>query len=265
MKIKAVILDMDGTLLGSNHKPSERTTNFLKSLEDKGVKVIIATGRSFPGAEHVIKKMGLKSEYLICYNGAKIVKYADKSTVYENCLADETVRELIKVADTKKVHINLYQDGNWYVDDEGSKETNFYSEKCGITPVIREHNSFENYEMPKIIYIGENSKIVEVREEIERKLGDKIGASFSSDIFLEVMNKGVNKGNTVKWFLDHLGIDRNECAAFGDAENDLEMLLSVKYGVAMGNANDELKSKLNYSTLSNDEDGIVAFLEGNID
>ena len=75
------------------------------------------------------------------------------------------------------------------------------------------------------------------------------------------MNKDVNKGITLKWILNHFGIKEDECAAFGDAQNDLEMLLAVKYGVAMGNSDEDFKKKVNYTTLSNDEDGIVEFLK----
>lgn len=261
MKIKAVALDMDGTLLCSDHKPSERTKQFLLDIEKKGVKVIIATGRSFGGTEATAKLLGLDNGLVLCYNGAKVVNYKDKSVLFEKPLAEKYVKELIKIADEMDVHINLYQDNIWYVDREDRPEVKIYSEKCGITPVIKSHDSFSSYLMPKVVFIGEHSKMIEVEKEIKKRIGDEINVAFSSDTFLEAMNKDVNKGITLKWILKHFGIKEEECAAFGDAENDLEMLFAVKYGVAMGNADEEFKKKLNYTTLSNDEDGIVEFLK----
>lgn len=261
MKIQAIALDMDGTILKSDHHPSETTKKFLSELEEKGIKIIIATGRSYEAAEHIVKELELKNEFVICYNGAQIINTKENKSVYEKFLKGEAVKSLINIAENRNVHINLYQDGIWYVDDENSKETKFYSEKCGIIPTIRPHDSFENYAMPKVIFIGEHEKLLEIREEVVEKLGHCVNTSFSSRIFLEVMDKNVNKGETLKWLLNNLGIDKNKCAAFGDAENDLEMLLSVKYGVAMGNANQELKDKVNYVTLTNDEDGVVDFLQ----
>ena len=116
MKIKAVALDMDGTLLCSDHKPSERTKQFLLDIEKKGAKVIIATGRSFGGTEATAKLLGLDNGLVLCYNGAKVVNYKDKSVLFEKPLAEEHVKELIKIADEMGVHINLYQDNIWYVD-----------------------------------------------------------------------------------------------------------------------------------------------------
>ncbi|WP_300356183.1 Cof-type HAD-IIB family hydrolase [Fusobacterium sp.] len=261
MKIKAVALDMDGTLLCSDHKPSERTKQFLLDIEKKGAKVIIATGRSFGGTESTAKLLGLDNGLVLCYNGAKVVNYKDKSVLFERPLAENHVKELIDIADSMGVHINLYQDNVWYVDKADKDEVRFYSNKCGITPVEKSHDSFDSYSMPKVVFIGEHEKVVEVEKEVKKRLGNEVHVAFSSDTFLEVMNKDVNKGVTLKWILEHFGIKEEECAAFGDAENDLEMLFAVKYGVAMGNATDEFKKKLNYTTLSNDEDGIVEFLK----
>lgn len=261
MKIKAVALDMDGTLLCSDHKPSERTKQFLLDIEKKGAKVIIATGRSFGGTESTAKLLGLDNGLVLCYNGAKVVNYKDKSVLFERPLAENHVKELIDIADSMGVHINLYQDNVWYVDKADKDEVRFYSNKCGITPVEKSHDSFDSYSMPKVVFIGEHEKVVEVEKEVKKRLGNEVHVAFSSDTFLEVMNKDVNKGVTLKWILEHFGIKEEECAAFGDAENDLEMLFAVKYGVAMGNATDEFKKKLKYKTLSNDEDGIVEFLK----
>lgn len=261
MKIKAVALDMDGTLLCSDHKPSEKTKEFLLEIEKKGVKVIIATGRSFSGTEATAKFLGLDNGIVLCYNGAKVVNYKDKSVLFEKPLAEKHVKELIKIADKRGIHINLYQDNIWYVDNPERQEAKDYSAKCGITPVIKSHDSFDSYLMPKVVLIGGHEKLLEAEKEIKEKIGDEIHIAFSSDVFLEAMNKEVNKGITLKWILDHFDISPEECAAFGDAQNDLEMLLSVKYGVAMGNADENFKSRLNYTTLSNDEDGIVAFLK----
>ena len=148
MKIKAVALDMDGTLLCSDHKPSEKTKQFLLDIEKKGAKVIIATGRSFGGTEATAKLLGLDNGLVLCYNGAKVVNYKDKSILFEKPLAEEHVKELINIADEMGVHINLYQDNIWYVDRADKPEVKIYSEKCGITPVVKSHDSFKNSTIP---------------------------------------------------------------------------------------------------------------------
>ena len=218
---------------------------------------------SFPflSKEKTANLLGLDNGLVLCYNGAKVVNYKDKSVLFEKPMAENHVKELIKIADENKVHINLYQDNIWYVDDPESYETKFYSEKCGITPVEKSHDSFESYLMPKVVFIGEHEKLVGIQEEIKKRIGDEIHIAFSSDTFLEAMNKDVNKGITLKWILDHFGISTDECAAFGDAENDLDMIVYAGMGVAMANGFEEVKEAANYITDSNEEDGVAKAIE----
>lgn len=260
MKIKAIALDMDGTLLTSNHHPSERTKKFLLELEKKGVTIIIATGRAYYSTLPIIKEIGLKTGFVICYNGANVFNSKDNSVVFQRNLEEKYVKEMIKISRETKTHLNLYQDDILYCEDISRDEVKYYCEKCSIEAHEKDFDTFTNYSMPKNLFIAPYEKLVEIEKLVLEKTNNNVHTTFSSRIFLEVLNKKTNKGETLKWLLNNLNISPEETCAFGDAENDFEMLKTVKYGVAMGNSQEDFKKRLNYSTLTNDEDGIVEFL-----
>lgn len=261
MEIEAIALDMDGTLLMSDHSPSKETINFLLELEKKGITIIIATGRAYNSTLPIIKKIGLKNGFVICYNGANIYNTSDNSIIYEKNLQGEYVKEMIKLSRETGTQLNLYQNDILFSENIENKEITFYSEKCNINAFLKNFDTFENYDMPKNLFISSHEKLVELEKLILEKTNNNVHTTFSSKIFLEVLNKETNKGETLKWLLNYLNISPEKTCAFGDAENDFEMLKLVKYGVAMGNAQENFKKRLNYSTLSNDENGIVAFLK----
>jgi len=261
LKIKAIALDMDGTLLTSNHHPSERTKEFLLELEKKGVIIIIATGRAYYSTIPLIKEIGLKSGFVICYNGANVFNSKDNSIVFQGNLQGEYVKKMIEISRETKTHLNLYQNDKLYCENINRKEVEFYCKKCNIHAHEKNFDTFEDYSMPKNLFIAPYEKLLELEKIILERTENNVHTTFSSKIFLEVLNKKTNKGETLKWLLNNLNISVNETCAFGDAENDFEMLKAVKYGVAMGNSQEDFKKRLNYSTLSNDEDGIVEFLK----
>lgn len=259
MKIEAIALDMDGTLLTSNHLPSENTKKYLLELEKKGVKIIIATGRAYDSTLLIIKNIGLKCAFVICYNGAVVYNTKNNSIVFEKNLEGIYVKKIIKIARKYDVQLNLYQNENIYTENL-REEAKAYAKKCSIVPIVKNFDFFASYDMPKNLIIAEPEKLQIILNEIIKTTNNEVHTTFSSKTYLEILNKDINKGKTLLWLLNNLNISTDKTAAFGDAENDLEMLQVVKYGVAMGNAQEEFKKKLNYSTLSNDEDGIIFFL-----
>ena len=97
--------------------------------------------------------------------------------------------------------------------------------------------------------------------ELKRVFGNNVYTAKSQKFLFEILNKNVNKGLILEKVLKNYDISVEECVAFGDANNDLEMLTVVGYGVAMGNSDLELKSKVKYVTDTNDNNGVAKFLK----
>ena len=260
MEIKAVALDLDGTLLTTDKKISDINRDVLKELEQQGVKIFIVTGRTYHAAKPYAEYLNLGG-VVISYNGAKVVEYRNDRVVFELPLQEEYVKEIIRIARKMGVALNLYQDNKWYVEDSSRKEVLEYARERNLIPIEKDFYSFDNYEMTKTVFMGTPDILDKVNREVEKVLGNKVYKAKSMDTLYEVLNREVNKGLVLERTLKTYGISPEECAAFGDAINDIEMLTTVKYGVAMGNAPHEVKSRVNYVTDTNDNNGVAKFLK----
>ncbi|WP_410207459.1 Cof-type HAD-IIB family hydrolase [Fusobacterium sp.] len=262
MRIKAVALDLDGTLLTEDKKITKLTKEVLKEMEKKGIRVYLVTGRTYVSAKPFADELGLNS-VIVTYNGAKVVDYRDDRILFEQPLEEKYTKTIIKMAKDKNIHVNLYQDNKWYVEDPDNEEALHYASFTGLTPVKKDFDSFDDYAMTKItIQDMDNSDTFnDLCNEIERMFGTKVYTAKSQDYLFEILNKNVNKGIVLRRVLESEGIRLNDCVAFGDALNDLEMLTEVGYGVAMGNSPVTLKKRVRYVTDTNDNNGVAKFLK----
>ncbi|MDO5088521.1 MAG: Cof-type HAD-IIB family hydrolase [Leptotrichiaceae bacterium] len=260
MKIKAVFMDLDGTLLKSNHTISEKLKDKLKELEEKGIKIFISTGRSFKSSYPFVKELGITTP-VITYNGGRIVIPETGEAVYEKPVSEENVRKIIEISREKGIHLNLYNDDELYIEQEDEEGTG-YAERVGIPYCLVNFDEFAGKTSTKGLFLADNGILTELKKELDEKLSD-VNFVFSQPTYLEVLNKEVNKGTAVLEMLKKYDISPDEAMTFGDQWNDLEMLKSVKYGYLMGNATEELKNlfPMDRITSSNDDDGIYNVLE----
>ncbi|WP_297598400.1 Cof-type HAD-IIB family hydrolase [uncultured Cetobacterium sp.] len=258
--IKAIALDLDGTLLNSKKELSEENKKILYKFYKKKCEIIIVTGRSYNATKLVVEELGFPLT-AICYNGAKIIDTEKEDVIFEKPLDEHIVKKLIKLSRETKIHLNLYQDEKWYVENIKNWQTDYYKKATKLSPEEKDFCTFETYLMTKALFIDENVELKKLEKLIKEYLKLDVYLAFSQERYLEVLDKEVNKGLALEKILKSKGVSLDECIAFGDAGNDMEMISMVKYGVAMGNASQELKDKASYITDINDENGVAKFLE----
>ncbi|OQY09678.1 MAG: hypothetical protein B6I28_02560 [Fusobacteriia bacterium 4572_132] len=258
MKIKGVAIDLDGTLLNSNHKISTYNKKVLKKLKKKGIKIMIATGRTYESLYKYKEELDLNSP-VICYNGAKVMNGKTDEEILEILLKNKCVEKMIKIARKFNVHLNLFAEKKWYVEEK-REEVELYEKISGLKYHLIDFNELDDKNIIKAMYVGEHEKLLKVEKELEQKIGNEIYKAFSRTFFLEVLALNVSKGNTVIKVMEMEGIKAEEIMAFGDGFNDLEMLEKVGIGVVMENAPLELKEKISKKAKSNDEDGVGVYL-----
>ena len=260
MDIKAVVLDLDGTLLNSDHRISDRNKRVLAELRKKGIKVFLATGRTYTSLYKYKQELELDTP-VICYNGARVVDSRNDQTYFEHPIEGHDVKELIKISREKGIHLNLYQNDVWYVERNDNEETKTYMEISGLEYEKKNFDTFEDYRMTKSLFIAEHDELLELERILSEKLNGSVHLTFSRPFFLEILQGDVNKGTALEKILKKEGIPCENVIAFGDGLNDYEMLKTVGLGVAMGNSLERLKELVDIKTLSNDEDGVAVFLE----
>lgn len=260
MEIKILVSDIDGTLLNDEREITNYTFEKLSGFMKGGGKIVLASGRAYSFMKDILKELGIKG-VVVSYNGARIVDSETEEILYHNPLNSNITKKIIDFAKERGVHLNLYVENDWYVENADSDETEFYYSISGKRPVKTDFGLLKGVETTKALIFAENSILKKLEEELKELIGEEVDFTYSRPEFLEILSKGVNKGRGVQKALEILGISPDNCIAFGDELNDLEMLKFVKYGVAMENSNEKLKNEIVHKTLKNSENGVAKFLE----
>lgn len=258
MKIKAVAIDLDGTLLNSKHEISEFNLEVIEKLKREGVMVMISTGRLYSSLYKYKEKLKLDTP-VICYNGAKVVDGKNDETIFEINLNEDAVKKIVEVARKNDVHLNLFQEEKWYVECRRN-EVETYAASSGLKYHLINFDELNKIKVTKAMYVGENAKLKEIEKEIKDSIGEDVYMAFSKPYFLEILDKKVSKGEALKSVLEKYNISREETAAFGDGFNDAEMLSFAGVGVVMGNAPEELKKQFKNVADTNDNDGLGKYI-----
>lgn len=267
MEYKLAAIDMDGTLIASDGI-SEKTKIVLKQVEEKGVEVVITTGRILQSARYHYEDIGLKGRLIAC-NGGIITDANSGKIIYENPLDKDKVVRIAKMADVLGLDYNMYSEDKLYVlkNSQGGLDGSYdYQEeyrKEGVS--ISYLENIEDLDLStskiyKIIFIEKDgSKLEDFRGKLSKISGISISSSWPNN--LEIMNEGVSKGEALRILSKKYKINMKDIIAFGDNENDLDMITSVGLGVAMENGIDLIKENADIITRSNDEDGVAMVLE----
>ena len=233
-KIKLIALDMDGTLLNQYDEVSEENRKAILEAENKGVHVVLSTGRAYATCSEYAKSLKLSS-YLITVNGSEI--YNEQGKLIEQNIVDT---ELIQ----------------WMWDLSQSHKTHFWAVSCDH---VYRGEMPEDITGSKWLKFGFDSEDDQVREEILRQLKEngKLEISNSSPTNIEVNAIGVNKAKAIEVVCEKLGITMDEVMAVGDSLNDIAMIKSAGFGVAMGNAQEVVKETADWVTATNIEHGVA--------
>lgn len=271
-KFKMIALDLDGTTLNRKSQITERTRKALKSAMEKGVHVVVSTGRCYDAIpEDVIGVEGL--EYIINSNGADITRTSDRKSIYTNHMSVTAVNEIIdlfKNRDFNHVSLEAVIDRKTYMDREE------FIHITSLKPSFRELAYVRDTRTPaenlnEYIYENrhriENINIIfdtlelkaEYRDVLSRISDSTMTTSFANNY--EIGGKTTSKAEALKFLMERLDVTRDELIACGDSPNDEDMIKFAGFGVAMGNALPEVKEIADYVTLSNEEDGVAAVIE----
>lgn len=270
--IKALIFDLDGTLLSSKKTIAPKTLDILLSLKEKGMRIIIATGRPPLSGMQKLGRLNLATP-MVCANGACIYDPLKKVPIKEKRLETSSVERLLKIAHDKKKNALVYTLAHTYVSKNLIDTYLEISDVKDSVEVMKTVLPLEDYKLgEELVYkciinadnIGYDIDFMNYLEKNCNNLSQPLFFTFAHPDFLEIVDKSINKYISLSNLLKNLNIDEKEVVAFGDGVNDLEMLEKFPYSVAMGNASDEVKKAATFTTLSNDDEGIYDFLKRNI-
>lgn len=261
-----LVLDIDGTLVGSDKTISEKTREAIIKAQQRGKIVAIASGRSIAGIRKTASNISLEQYggYVIAYNGTTVVNCKTGECIYNQMVSKELVKPVYEAAKRVNAGIVVYNDNTKeMISGNGLNEyIKIDAEACNVT--INEVSDFVkaiNFPFNKFLLSGKPEHMAEVEKIMAKEFGDRLNVFRSDPFYVELLPRYVDKGVAVEKLVKHLDIQREKVICIGDSYNDLPMLRFAGMGVAMGNAQQEVKEMADYVTASNDEDGIVNVID----
>ncbi|WKC79814.1 Cof-type HAD-IIB family hydrolase [Borreliella tanukii] len=263
-RYKMLVFDLDGTLLNNSHEISFLTLKVLLTLE-KDFKIIIATGRRLSEVRNIrnqLKKNNINENYLVTANGAEV--FLQENLIFRHAMNYGLVKEILKIH-TGNADVNLYTFDTWYSNsDVKSPIMKHFIRDLGLNAIIKDLTELDVDSVSKIVYYCDDlSTLNKLNNDIRSKDFQDIRVFFSSRDLLEVTNINADKYNAIKNIAFLESVPLCDVIAFGDNNNDYEMLKNLGKGVLMKNANEFLKINLTNNEItkfSNNEDGVARFL-----
>lgn len=255
-----IALDLDGTLLDSERRIPARAARALEALRRSGVNVVLATGRPPRMTRAFVTALGL--EHAIVFNGASRYHAPDDTCLHHHALDRATALAIIgRLRQAAPgIGIGMETAHGWFLDA-------VLEERRRNHPLLADTSPPDDVGDVEA-FVGEGAIKIFARH------GDQEAPALAAPLagvdayitwthiqLLEVMHPAVNKRDALERYAAEHGVAREAVAAFGDQQNDIEMLTWAGYGVAMANASADARAAADEVTASNDEHGVALVLE----
>ena len=238
--IDLIAIDMDGTLLDSNHAISPRVKQAILAARERGIRIVLATGRPFSGVEEYLDELGMAGEddYCITFNGAVIQNAAGTKSVAETTLGYDDFIYCEKVARELGVHFHVLYERSMMTPNADISSHTVRDAYISRTPLMyRSVDQVDpSWRFRKFMMVDSAAILDKAIANLPPELMQRYTVVKSAADFLEILNPDAGKGRALEALATYLGVARDRIMAIGDQENDLVMLEFAGVGVAMGNA-----------------------------
>ena len=257
---RLICLDIDGTLLNSQHKITAKVKAAVQKAAKRGLCPVLVSARMPQGMRFLMEELSLNTP-MICYSGALLLD--DAGTYAQKTLAAASVETIWTAAKKQQIHVSLYKNDRWYIEalDDWAREE---SRITHITPQIADYRQLLGHWQAagdgpnKILCLAEADKLQNFMSQLH--LAD-VTVYRSKPTYLEIGHGEASKTAAIRLLAEKLHIAREEILAIGDNYNDIDMLEYAGLGIAMGNAPPEVKARANATTATNDADGVASAIE----
>ncbi len=260
---RVVASDLDGTLLAPNHQLSDFSKQTLKELHNKGYTFIFATGRHHVDVAGIREISGIPA-YMITSNGARVHDQNDQ-LMYSKNVPQELVQPVINtIKNDPEIFIHMYKNEEWLLDRDDEVLAKFHSES-GFSYTRFNSSNAPTDGIAKIFFTHpahDHEHLVTFENKLREAFGDQLNIAFSTPWCLEVMAAGVSKGDALDAVAKSLDLSLENCIAFGDGMNDVEMLSMAGKGLVMGTSHHKVKAALSNNEVigSNEDDAVAHYL-----
>ena len=283
---KLIAIDLDGTMLNKYGIITQNTKDIIKKVQEKGIEIIIASGRTINSVKNFSKEINSKN-YFISGNGAITYDIKNDKILYENVLSKNKVLQVIKICEENSIYYSVYTENGIITKNLNFNTLYYYKENLNkeekdktninIFQDIYKYIDEKDEKILKIMICDDNQSVF---KSILKKLGEitdieilevshmsrKLIKQGTEEIALEyfyteITSKNVDKWNALEKLIELLNITKEEVITIGDNANDIKMIKNAGLGIAMGESAPYVKEQANIVAESNDNDGVAMFLK----
>ena len=277
-----VAIDLDGTLLNTYGQVSEKNRNAIKEMQEKGIEVVIASGRPKDSVINFAQDLGIDN-YCICGNGSLLYDIGNEKNLYDKFIQKQKALQIIEICKKNSIYFSVYteqfilaeslKDSVLVFNNENQNKPESKQTRIKIEPDIYQYISQNNIDILKIS-ISDNNEIIfnRILQELKKiqnvnvldvehmsrktiKLGTtEINMEY---YYTEITSQNVDKWDAIRYLAKKLEIAQQDIVAIGDNVNDKEMIQNAGLGVVMGNSAPYIQEIGDVVTLSNQEDGVA--------
>lgn len=272
-RYRLLALDIDGTLVNSQHELTEKTRRALLEARRAGIEIVLATGRRYSRVLPLVERLELNVP-LVTASGALIKRACDHQTLFRAEFAAGVLEGWLRVVQEAGNEAVLYADTygegfDFYCQDRQSPRRvlqEFFDKNQGFERVCPELMTRPPGGIFAGFAMGSRGEMHELAREMQRQLPDALYVHVLRSpryegFMCEVAPRGVSKWTGIRHLADQWGIDDSEICAVGDDVNDIPMITAAGLGVAMNNALDEVKAVSDRIAPGHDADGLVQVVE----
>lgn len=276
--IRIVALDLDGTLLDSQKRLSDRSRAALAHAAEAGALIVPTTGRFFGMMPPAVRDLPFV-RYAITINGAQVYDRATDTAIVREEIPLDAALAIMEILDRHDVVYDCYrQNWGWMTAALQDKAADYATDDHYLrmirefrkpVPELKAHlrATAADGDVQKVMLFARRGDAAAAQDELAAIVREvaaafpdvKITSSTANN--LEINSAAAHKGRALARFADHLGLSLANCAAFGDGMNDFTMVEAAGLGVAMANAAPKVKRVAKLVTRSNDDDGVARVLE----
>jgi len=264
MSYKLIAMDLDGTLNNDQKIITEKTKAALMAAQKAGIRLALASARPSPGLfkERDILRLQDHKGILMSYSGGRIVDAETGKVLFETSMDLAETKQVLRKLESLPVTPILDDGVQFYVADKNGYKVDYECKNNNmVCSEVGNLADFLTFAPIKILMSVQPEELADVQKQIAAFLPESLTVVQTAAFYLEVIPRVINKGQGIRDICKVLQITPAEVISFGDAANDIPMLVEAGVGVAMGNASDAVKQAADLVTLSNNEDGIAAALE----
>ncbi len=257
--VRVVFLDLDGTILHES-RPIPSAGPAIARLRATGVQVVIATGRMFTSARRMARELDLDG-LIVCYQGAVIGSIDDGVVLRHDPLETGVAVRILAAVGERRHQALAMVDEAVYVARDGEIPRR-YARSSGVPyEVVGDLASWLDRPPTKLVVMGETWEMDELRDELQASHGHEAFIAKSLPHYLEIAAPGIDKGHGAAVVCDLLGVARTETVAFGDGENDMELIEFAGTGAALRGGFGPLIERADWVVPSLLDDGVPRALD----